>query len=376
MRIFHIGDLHLGKIVNGFLLLEDQKYILNEIIKMIKENNVETLIIAGDIYDKRNPSDNAVVIFNDFLFKLSKLSINVLIISGNHDSGTKLEFGNFLFETSNIYIVGNYLGSINKVVLNDEYGPINFYFMPFIRPALLKEFDEEVDTYHSAILSALNNTSIDYNQRNIFIGHQFFMSGSEERSDSEVISIGGIDNVGHYLLKDFDYAALGHLHKPQKLEYDYIRYSGSPLVFSKSEVEHNKSLVMLDIFEKSNINIKLLPLIPKRDFIHIKGFINEILDNDTYDSEAYTFITLYDEDEIINAIGKLRNKFPYLMNLTFENEKTKSVFYLGNISVIEDDNPIDLFKRFFKEINNKEVNDNQSKIIETIMEGINKDATN
>lgn len=376
MRIFHLGDLHLGKIVNGYLMLDDQAYILDVIIDLVKQHQPETIIIAGDVYDKRNPSDQASKLFNDFLIKLANLKLNILIISGNHDSGIKLEFGRKLLANSNIHIVGSYQGSLDKVVLKDEYGFINFYLMPFVRIGDVKMYDDSVDSYNAAILSALKQANIDYSQRNIFVGHQFFSSGTEERADSEVISVGGIDNVNYQMLLDFDYAALGHLHKPQQLGSKYIRYSGSPLVFSKSEVNTPKSLVMIDIKNKNEVEVELLALKPQREFISVKGFFEEIMADETINSEAYIFITLVDDEEIINVINKLKNKFPYLMSLEFDNKRSQKLLDLDQVAKSSSVDPLILFSDFYYEVNNQTLNANQLEIVKTIMERIKNDAAN
>lgn len=373
MKIIHIADLHIGKVVNGFSMLDEQAYVLNNVITMIKDNQVETLIIAGDIYDKRNPSDESVKLFNHFLNEISKLNITTLIISGNHDSAIKLSFGNELLLAHNIHIVGKVESSIHKVVLEDQYGSINFYLLPFIRISDVRHLDASLTSYHDAVKCALTASNINYQERNIFIGHQFFASGSEETSDSEQISVGGSDNVGYNLLLDFDYAALGHLHRPQKLKVDYIRYSGSIVTYSESEVSDNKSLVLIDFKAKGDLQFELLPLKTVRQFIKKKGYLDELLQAEP--SDDYMFITLYDE-LVVDALGKLRNIYPNLMSLNFDNQRTKVTNKIEVIDDVEVKSPINLFKKFYGLQNNRDLNDNQIEIITKVVERIDDNATN
>ncbi len=248
--------------------------------------------------------------------------------------------------------------------------------MPFVRITDVKMYDDSVNTYNEALLSAIKNTDIDYSQRNIFVGHQFFSGANEERSDSEIISVGGIDSVNYQMLLDFDYSALGHLHKAQQLGSKYIRYSGSPIVFSKSEVNHNKSLVKIDIKEKENIEIDLIKLEPLREFVSVKGLYEDIINDESLDSEAYTFVTLINDEEIINVISKLKNRFPYLMSLDFDNKRSRSIMNLEKVSRSSSVDPFDLFSDFYYEVNNQKLNEAQEEIVKEIMERINHDASN
>ena len=371
MRIFHVADLHIGKIVNGFSMIDEQKYILDQMIDQVKAKAPDVFIIAGDVYDKRNPSNEAAVLFSNFIVDLSKFDIDILIVSGNHDSGLKLQFASEVLSKQRIFISGSFNETIDKVELKDEYGIVNFYLMPFVRPSDIRIYFPKVSSYHNAIELAIINSNIDYTKRNIFIGHQFFGGGisNAERSDSELISVGGIDNVGYNLLESFDYAALGHLHKPQKLVHDYVRYSGSPLKYSNSEVTHNKSLVMIDIKEKKDLNISLIRLKPKTEMRKIEGFIEDILDSsyDINNSDDFVHVVLLDDKEVIDAIKKLRNKYKNIMSLKFKNIRSSNHSDIDVRDDISDTNPIDLFHDFFKLQNNREMNENQSKIVEKLI---------
>lgn len=371
MRLFHVADLHIGKVVNGFSMIDEQKYILDQIIDQVKDKKPNVFIIAGDVYDKRNPSNEAAVLFSNFIVNLSKFDLDILIVSGNHDSGLKLQFASEVLSKQRIFISGSFNGMIDEINLNDEYGIVNFYLMPFVRPSDVRVYYPEVSSYHNAIETAIINSNIDYNKRNVFVGHQFFGGGisNAQRSDSELISVGGIDNVGYNLLESFDYAALGHLHQPQKLVFDYIRYSGSPLKYSDSEVFHNKSLVMIDMYEKNNVNINLIKLIPKTKMRKIEGYIEDIL-HSTYDfnnTDDFVYVTLLDDGEVIDAIGKLRNKYRNIMSLKFKNVRSSNHSEIDVRDDISETNPIDLFHDFFKLQNNREMNENQSKIVEKLI---------
>ena len=372
MRIGHIADLHIGKIVNGFSMIDQQRYVLNEIIIAIKEENLDCLLIAGDIYDKRNPSDESVSLFNNFINELSLIDLDVLIISGNHDSGIKLGFGNELLKSQRIFISGSYEGSIDKVVLKDDFGSVNFYLLPFIRVSDVRVYDESIKSYHDAVEVALKREAIDYSQRNVIVSHQFYSSGQEKISDSEIIAVGGTENVGYNLLLDFDYAALGHLHKPQKLKEEHIRYSGSIVTYSYSEHRDQKQMVIVELKAKGDCNISFKSLNSSKQFISKKGYLDEILKEES--SDDYMFITLLDED-VVDAIGKLRAKFPNLMTLDFDNKRTESTQELGLVDNLEDQNPLELFKQFYKLQNNNEVSHEQEEILEKVLERINDHET-
>lgn len=373
MKIIHTADLHLGKIVNGYSMLDEQANALKQIINYIKQYNVETLLISGDVYDKKTPSESAVLLFDNFIYELSNMNINVLIISGNHDSGLKLQFANKLLSKQSIHIIGLYNESLSKIQLEDDYGLINFYLLPFIKPSDIRKYDESIKTYDDAVSYVINNEHIDYMQRNIFLGHQFYASGNEEISDSEIISVGGSDNVAYNHLIDFDYAALGHLHKAQKLKSEFIRYSGSIVPYSESEVNVNKSVVLLDIKEKANINYQLLPLNQIHKFRSVKAHIKDILNMDN--SLDYVFVTLLD-DHVVDAMSKLRLKFPNIMSLDFDNTRTRENQVIDIENNIDDISKKAMFENFYNIQNNTGLNDNQQSIVDQILERLDDNASN
>ena len=265
MKFGHIGDLHIGKRVHDFSMLEDQRYILNQMIKIFEEQKVDGVLIAGDVYDKTVPSAEAVQLFDEFITGLAKAKIPVYMISGNHDSAERLSFGAKLFESSDIYISQVYDGEMKRIVLKDQYGPISVYLLPFLKPAAVRHAlqRDDINTYEEGVMAALQECEIDTTQRNVLVAHQF-VTGAD-RSDSEETWVGGLDNVSAEVFKDFDYVALGHIHRPQKMGRETLRYSGTPLKYSFSEADHKKSVTIVELLEKGNVRVSTVPLIPKHD---------------------------------------------------------------------------------------------------------------
>ena len=265
MRLVHLSDLHIGKRVHEYSMIEDQRYILTKIINIIDDINAQGVIIAGDIYDKPVPSAEAVQLFDDFLYRLSKRNLQVFIISGNHDSAERIAFASRLIEQSGVHLSPVYSGKVTPVTLTDEHGEINIYMLPFIKPQHVRKYfeTEEISSYTDAIRIAVESMNIDTSKRNILVTHQF-VTGSE-RCDSEEISVGGSDNVDSSVFSGFDYVALGHIHSPQNCKSEKIRYCGTPLKYSFSEKNHKKSVTVLDLYEKGNMEISTIPLEPLRD---------------------------------------------------------------------------------------------------------------
>lgn len=372
MKIIHTADLHIGKQVNGFSMIQEQASALQQIDDAIKDYDVDVLMIAGDVYDKRNPSDESVALFNKFLASVSKHQIPILIISGNHDSGVKLQFAHEILKQQNIHIVGQYQGDMETISIEDEYGFVNFYLMPFIRPADVRAYYPEVSSYHDALDYVIKKAKINTQERNVFIGHQFFAGGMEERSDSEIIAVGGIDNVGYTVLQDFDYAALGHLHKPQKLMSEMIRYSGSIVKYSESEVNDHKSIILLEMKEKGNLAYEKIPLKSEKAFRKVRGYLSEVVAMPA--SDDYVFVTLLDDD-VVDALNKVRAVFSNVMSLDFDNTRTQSQQKLEMVEGIEDIPVIDLYRQFFEKQNNQALSDTQEDIIVKVLERIDDHAS-
>ena len=373
MKCIHLSDLHIGKKVNEFSMLEDQAYILTKIINIIDEQNVEAVFIAGDVYDKSVPPIDAVNLFDDFLVRLSKRNLKVFIISGNHDSAERLAFGGRLMNQSGIYVSPIYHGDIQPITIQDEYGDLNVYLLPFIKPAHVRHSLEiEVSSYNEAVEKAIEHMSIDTTKRNVLLAHQFVTGAI--RSDSEEISVGGSDNVDAHLFKEFDYVALGHIHRPQKCIFDYIRYSGTPLKYSFSEANHHKSVTIINIQEKGNLSIEQIPLIPKRDMVELKGTYNELVAKSFYEhttyQEDYVHITLTDEEDILDALAKLRVIYKNIMKLDYDNQRTRHQSELSLSDAVEEKTPYEHFSDFYEMMNGQSLNDEQSAFMQQLIESI------
>ena len=374
MKLMHLSDLHLGKRVNEFSMLEDQVYIISKIISIIDDKKPDGIILAGDIYDKPIPPAEAVELFDDFLYKLSQRNIKVFIISGNHDSAERIAFGSRLFDKSGIYLSPVYDGKISPIELNDDYGKINIYMLPFIKPVHVRRFfpDEEISSYTDAVSTVIKNMNMDNDIRNILITHQFVTGSS--RTESEDISVGGSDNVDSIVFKDFDYVALGHIHRSQSCGSEYIRYCGTPLKYSFSEANDTKSITLLDINEKGNIKLDFIPLTPLRDMVEIKGTYNELILKSFYENttlqEDYVHITLTDEEDIPDVITKLRVVYKNIMKLDYDNNRTRSISEISLINDMESKSPLELFDIFYESRNGQYLSDVQRDFMENIIEDI------
>lgn len=376
MRILHTSDLHIGKRVNEFSMIEDQEYILKEMLKIVDEHKPDGFIIAGDIYDKSIPGVEAVSLFDWFLTELHIRKLAVFIVSGNHDSSERIDFGGRIMEDNNIYIGGTYNGQLQKVTIHDEVGPINVYLMPFIKPATIRRFypDIEIETYEEAAEAIIDNSDIDIWERNILVAHQFITSAGKEpeRSESEVISLGGLDNIDSTVFDSFDYVALGHIHGPQRIGRDTVRYSGSPLKYSFSESRHNKSVTIVDIGEKGRVDFNKLPLIPLRDMREIKGPIEMLIDPAIY-SQAntldYIHATITNEEEIYDGIGTLRSVYPNVMRLDFENSRTAFNASAKMAALdVEQKSSMELFEEFYENQNNSPMSEYKRNIMMELFE--------
>ena len=378
MKILHLADLHLGKILQEQSLIEDQKYMLNEIINIIKEENVEAVLISGDIYDRSIPSVEAVNLLDEFLKKLAKeLKLKVFIIAGNHDSKERLNFGSKMFEDDGIYIETKYNGNLRKISLNDEFGKLNIFMLPFIKPIEVKQFfDEDLENnYNTAISKIIGKEKIDTNERNIILVHQFVTAGTNEpeRTESEVLTLGGIENVDVSNFNNFDYVAIGHVHRAQRIGRDTARYAGTMLKYSFSEVNDNKSVPIIDIKEKGNINIKLIPLKPLRDMREIKGPLEKLLSKEIYEqenTEDYIKAIITNEEPVYDAIGKIRRIYPNTLKLEIKNSKTINDIKMQNMNLenLKKKSELELFADFYKSQNAVELDEKQISIVQKIIE--------
>lgn len=374
MKIIHLADLHIGKRVNEFSMIDDQKYILNQILEIIDKEKPDAVIIAGDVYDKQVPSIEAVELLDSFISDISKRKTTTFIISGNHDSAERLAFGSSLMAMGKIYISPVYNGKISKYTLKDDFGSANFYLLPFVKPSHVKRFfpDEKIESYTDAIKVVVDNLKLDTSEINILIAHQFVTGAS--RTESEEISVGGLDNVDASVFEDFDYVALGHIHRPQKIGTERIRYCGTPLKYSFSEVNDTKSVSIIEINSKEDFNLRTIPLIPKRDMRKIRGTYEELTTKNSYENtntDDYIHVTLTDEFNVADAIQKLRVIYKNIMKLEYDNMRTRESRKINlDDMVIENKNPLEIFSEFYKLQNNKEMNDEQKEIIKKIMEEV------
>lgn len=374
MKIIHLADLHIGKRVNEFSMIDDQKYILNQILEIIDKEKPDAVIIAGDVYDKQVPSIEAVELLDSFISDISKRKTTTFIISGNHDSAERLAFGSSLMAMGKIYISPVYNGKISKYTLKNDFGSANFYLLPFVKPSHVKRFfpDKKIESYTDAIKVVVDNLKLDTSEINILIAHQFVTGAS--RTESEEISVGGLDNVDASVFEDFDYVALGHIHRPQKIGTERIRYCGTPLKYSFSEVNDTKSVSIIEINSKEDFNLRIISLIPKRDMRKIRGTYEELTTKNSYENtntDDYIHVTLTDEFNVADAIQKLRVIYKNIMKLEYDNVRTRESrkINLDNM-VIENKNPLEIFSEFYKLQNNKEMNDEQKEIIKKIMEEV------
>lgn len=374
MKIIHLSDFHLGKRVNEFSMLEDQEYILTKIINIIDEQKPQAVIIAGDVYDKSVPSAEAVELFDDFLVRLSKRGLKVFVISGNHDSAERIAFGGRLMDKSGIYMSPIFDGEVEPISLEDAFGEINFYMLPFVKPSNVRKFypDDLIETYTDAIRVVVDHMNIDTSKRNVLITHQFVTGAL--RTESEDISIGGVDHVDVSVFESFDYVALGHIHRAQKCGSEFIRYSGTPLKYSFSEANDRKTVTILDIKAKDDMELSFCPLVPKRDLVEIKGSYNDLTLKSFYDgtsyAEDYLHITLTDEEDIPDVMTKLRVIYKNIMKLDYDNLRTRSSVEISGASDVKHKTPLEHFSEFYEMQNGQGMNDEQISFVTNLIEEI------
>lgn len=373
MKIIHLSDLHLGKKVNGFSMIEDQKYILQEILKVIRNEQSQVVIIAGDIYDKPVPIREAVQLFDTFLVELVNLSQKVFVISGNHDSAERISFGRKLMNNRGVYMAPVYNGCVEPITLSDEYGEIDFFMLPFVKPVNVRNCfpEKEIESYTDAVRCAIEHMETNKEKRNIIIAHQFV--GGADRCDSEEISVGGLDNVAPEVFKDFDYTALGHIHGPQNAGNEKIRYSGTPLKYSFSEKGHEKSVTVLEIFEKGNQQVRTVALLPQKELREIKGTYNQLTLRAFYEKQNtndYLRVVLTDEEDVPDALAKLRVIYPNIMKLDYENTRTNTLSEITFDEEFERKSEIELFQDFYKMQNGIELSQKQMEFAEKIFEDL------
>lgn len=377
MKLIHLSDFHLGKIVNGFSMLEDQKYILKQIIGIIDEEKPDAVLIAGDIYDRSVPPAEAVLLLDSFINQLAKRRRETFLISGNHDSPERNAFASKLIEQSGIHFSPVFDGKLDPYILNDGYGEVAVYMLPFIKPVVVSSVypdeKEKIKSYTDAMAVVLNHLELDKRRRNILITHQFITGAI--RSDSEEKSLGGADNIDVEVFEDFDYVALGHIHRPQKIT-ETVRYCGSPLKYSFSEIKYDKSVLVVELKEKGECHFRKIPLNPLHEMREIRGTFNQLVDKSYYDTlnrEDYYRVILTDENDILDALPKLRVIYPNVMGLEYDNARTRASSDILNNIKIDDLSPMEIFKTFYEKQNGRKIEEvprkHVAELIEKIWEG-------
>ena len=378
MKIIHTADWHIGQTFFGYDRFQEHQYFLDWLTDQITTQQIDVLLISGDIFDVANPSAQAQRQFYRFLRRVTEQNpgLQIILIAGNHDSKERLGFGNKIFEEEGLYISSKYDGKLKKVELEDEYGKLNIYMLPFVKPVEVKQyFDDEQFGYDEMIHKIIEKEEINTNERNIILTHQFVTARGEEveRTDSEVLSLGGTDNVDVSNYDKFDYVAIGHVHRPQRIGRDTARYAGTMLKYSFSEVKHKKTMPILEFKEKGNIDIKLEELVPLRDMREIKDTIEELLKKENYEgtnTDDYIRAIITNEEPLYDAIGQIRSIYPNVLKLEIQNSKTTLEIQQENLKEVKNKSEIELFNEFYKFQNNVELNDEQKEYIEKIIKEV------
>lgn len=374
MKFLHLADLHLGKRVNGFSMLEDQAHILRQILAILDDEQPDGVLIAGDVYDKSVPSVEAVELLDSFLTELRARGVPVLLISGNHDSPERLAFGGRVMDSCGIHISPVYDGALAPVTLHDEFGPVHVWLLPFVKPAHVRRWfpDADIESYTDAVAEAVAHMDIDTAARNVLVTHQFVTGGA--RSGSEELSVGGTDNVDSGVFAPFDYVALGHLHGAQHIGRETIRYAGSPLKYSFSEARQHKSVTVVTLGEKGDVQVRTVALTPLRELREIRGSYDELTarsfyEHTTYRSD-YLHLILTDEQDVFDAMSRLRTIYPYLMTLDYDNARTRAAGGMSVPAETERRTPLELFEALYQRQNHRPMSEVQRAYIAQLMEQI------
>ena len=375
MKLFHLSDLHIGKRVNEFSMIEDQKYILTQILYAADQEKPDGILISGDVYDRTIPTAEAVRVFDAFLTRLSEQKIPAFIISGNHDSAERLAFGSSLMGKSGIYFSKVYDGTVEKIPMQDAYGTVWIYLLPFLRPSTIRhalpERAEEVQSAADAVRIALEQTKIDEKERNVLLAHQF-VTGAK-RCDAEELQVGDVDQIPAELFTSFEYVALGHIHSPQKVGRETVRYCGAPLKYSFSEAGQEKSITVVELKEKGSVDLRTIPLKPLHDLRKIRGTYLEVTAKSFYenrDCEDYLQVTLTDEEDVPDGMAKLRTIYPNLMRLEYDNKRTRSNAEVRAAERVEEKSELELFQEFYELQNNQSMTEVQEQFVEELLRGM------
>lgn len=373
----HLADLHLGKRVNGFSMMEDQEYILNRILEIMEEEQPDGLLIAGDVYDKTIPPAEAVRRMDDFLTAVAAKHVPVFLISGNHDSAERVAFGHQLMQGSGIWISPVYDGTIRHHTLEDRWGEVNIYLIPFLRPSVVRSFfpDVEIEDYTDALRTIIEDLQVDTSRRNVVLAHQFVTAAGAlpETCDSEQLSVGGLDRVDGSVFSPFDYTALGHLHGPQRVGSETIRYAGSPLKYSFSELHQKKSVTVAELRAKGETEIRQIPLQPRREMTELRGTFEEILEEARKKGAPqtdYYHMILTDETDVVDALSRLREYYPNIMLLDYDNRRTRSQKEVEQLDRVEERTPEELFAALYEQQNGQEMDSDRKEYLDGLIREI------
>ena len=379
MKLMHLSDLHLGKRLNEFSLLEDQSFILQQLVELVRSEQPDCVLLAGDIYDKHVPPAEAVTLFDDFLNKLAQLT-TVCVTSGNHDSAERLAFGAQLMREGGVHFCGLYTGEPQCVTLQDAYGSVHIYLLPFLKPAHVRHClppteAEQVTTYHEALRCAVERLHINAAERNVLVAHQF-VTGAQT-AGSEAVNVGGVDNIGAEVFAAFDYTALGHIHRAQNVGSERVRYSGTPLKYSFAEWQQEKSVTLVELGEKGSVSVMALPLAPLRDLRKLRGTYEELMSRDFYDElpkdsdgllRDFYHLTLTDEEDVPDAVQKLRSVYKNLLQLEYDNKRTRTDNAIEGAERVVEKSPLELMEEFYQLQNNQALSEKQRAYLQGLLE--------
>ena len=381
MKLLHLGDLHIGRSLGEFDLYEDQAYILEQILRIIAEQQVDALLIAGDVYDKSVPSEKAVELLDDFIRKLAAQHVNTYLISGNHDSDERLNFGSSLFEASGIHIASKFEGRLKKYTFTDAFGEVHIWLLPFVKASQVRYFypEADIETYDDAVRTVIANSGVDFRERNVLVAHQFVTGGSREEDQPKLAgsegasaqTVGTVERISALSMADFDYVALGRIHSPQRVDREHIRYAGSPLKYSLSEVHNHKSVPLITLGEKQGDGyapeIELLPLKPLRDMRHIKGTMKQLLAKENItDADDYLYVTLTDEDVINDAMGIFQQYYPHVVKIDYENSHTRELAQTDALEVTAQKSFEELMEEFYRTVYGCDMSEEEKQMMQKI----------
>ena len=373
MKFLHLGDLHLGKTLFDFDLVEDQRYILDQILCIAEKESVDGVLIAGDVYDKSVPSEAATKLLDYFLMKLAQKEIKVFMVSGNHDSDDRLNYGSTLFASNQIFISAVFDGTLHRQSFAEEDTKINIYMLPFVKASQVRHYfpDEKIESYDDAVQTIIRNTDINKSNKNILVAHQFVSGKGEDPAlaGSESVgtqSVGLVEKIGYDCFNDFDYVALGHIHSPQKVGREEIRYAGSPLKYSLSEANNEKSVSLITVSAEARVQIELVPLKPMRNVRHIKGTLKELLDKKNVKApEDFIYATLTDEDIINDAMGIFQQVYPNTVRIDYDNSHTREIEQVDISKIAENKSFPELIGDFYRLMYGCEITEEEMDVMRT-----------